>query len=281
MIECGPYTLHQLETGTFKLDGGAMFGIVPKPLWDERIPADDQNRIELAMRCLLIQGNDRCILVDTGIGDTFSEKEQSIFGIDHSVHTLADSLNAAGVAPSEVTDVVFTHLHFDHSGGAVVRHNDKVVPRFPEATHHVQARHWEAARAPNPKEKNSFRNAILDPLANQVAWTFHEGAGTLMPGIELRCADGHTTAQQLVKVSGPEATYVFVADLLPTHHHAGAAWTMAYDIAPLQTIDEKARFLQDAEAHGWTLLFEHDPIVVRGHAHASDRGWRIEPASPS
>jgi glyoxylase-like metal-dependent hydrolase (beta-lactamase superfamily II) len=275
MIECGSYTLHQLETGTFKLDGGAMFGIVPKPLWSERIPADSQNRIELAMRCLLIQGEGRCLLVDTGIGTTFSEKEQSIFAIDHSTHTLEESLSDVGVAPSDVTDVVFTHLHFDHCGGAVVRHGDAIVPRFPKATHHVQAEHWKAARNPNPKEQNSFRAAILDPLADRVAWTFHEGAGVLMPGIDLLRVDGHTTAQQMVKVSSPEATYVFVADLLPTHHHAGAAWTMAYDIAPLQTIDEKAGFLHDAEAGGWTLLLEHDPEVAHGRVQTSDRGQHI------
>jgi len=279
MIECGPYTLHLLHTGTFKLDGGAMFGIVPKPLWEQRIPADAKNRIELAMRCLLIRGKGRCMLVDTGIGNTFSEKEQSIFGVDHTTHTLTDSLNAVGVAPSEVTDVIFTHLHFDHSGGAVVRQGDAIVPRFPEATHHVQAAHWEAARSPNPKEQNSFRSAILNPLANRAAWTFHEGHGQLMPGIELLRIDGHTTAQQMVKVSGPEATYVFVADLIPTHHHAGDAWTMAYDIAPLQTIDEKARFLRKAEAERWQLIFEHDLDVPLGHVQMTDRGPHIEPIS--
>jgi len=279
MIECGPYTLHQLDTGTFKLDGGAMFGIVPKPLWEQRIPADDKNRIELAMRCLLIRGKNRCMLVDTGIGSTFSEKEQSIFGIDHSSDTLEGSLNAAGVAPSEVTDVIFTHLHFDHSGGAVVQRGGEIVPRFPDATHHVQTEHWEAARTPNPKEQNSFRSSILDPLAERVAWTFHDGPGALMPGIELLRVDGHTTAQQMVKVSGPETTYVFVADLLPTHHHAGDAWTMAYDIEPLQTIDEKARFLRNAEANGWRLLFEHDPAVPIGHVQSTDRGQHIVPVS--
>ena len=256
-----------------------MFGIVPKPLWDDRIPADDQNRIELATRCLLIQGNDRCMLVDTGIGDTFSEKEQSIFAIDHATHTLESSLQDAGVMPSDVTDVVFTHLHFDHSGGAVVHQEGEIVPRFPHATHHVQSAHWEAARDPNPKEKNSFRASILDPLAEEVAWVFHETAGTLVPGIDLMRVDGHTTAQQMVRVSGPGSTYVFVADLLPTHHHAGAAWTMAYDIDPLQTIDEKARFLRQSEANGWVLLFEHDPTVAQGRVESSERGWRIVPAA--
>ena len=277
MIECGPYTLTLIETGRFKLDGGAMFGIVPKPLWEQRIPADDQNRIELAMRCLLIQGNDRCILVDTGIGAHFSEKEQSIFGIDHDTHTLTGSLQQAGIEPADITDVVFTHLHFDHSGGAVVRGKDALKPRFPEATHHVQERHWEAARAPNPKEQNSFRDAILDPLANQVRWTFHDGPGLLMPGIHLHVVNGHTRAQQMVRVQGDEQAYVFVGDLLPTHHHAGPAWTMAYDIAPLQTIDEKAGFLQEGHASEWTLLFEHDPDVSMGSVRESDRGWTIAP----
>lgn len=279
MIQCGPYALHPLETGTFKLDGGAMFGIVPKPLWEKRIAADDRNRIPLAARCLLIQGAGRCIVVDTGIGDTFSDKEQSIFGVDHSTHTLVGSLRAAGVEPEDVTDVVFTHLHFDHSGGAVTKQGDAVVPRFPQATHHVQADHWEAARAPNPKEQNSFRASILDPLAERVAWTLHDGPGPFMPGIDLIRVDGHSRAQQLVKVRGEDKTCVFVGDLLPTHHHLGDAWTMAYDIDPLQTIDEKARFLQNATANHWLLLFEHDPDVAAGYVESADDRLRVEPVS--
>ena len=277
MIECGPYTLTLLETGRFKLDGGAMFGIVPKPLWEQRIPADDQNRIELAMRCLLIESPDRCIVVDTGIGTHFSEKEQSIFGIDHSTHTLTGSLKDAGVSTDDVTDVVFTHLHFDHSGGAVVRRGEQLVPQFPNATHHVQQRHWKAARAPNPKEQNSFRDAILDPLADQVRWTFHDGPGTLGPGIHLHVVDGHTRAQQMVRITHDAHTFVYVGDLLPTHHHAGPAWTMAYDIDPLQTIDEKAGFLRKAYDNEWMLLFEHDPDVSMGSVHKSERGWTIVP----
>jgi glyoxylase-like metal-dependent hydrolase (beta-lactamase superfamily II) len=274
----GPYTLHAIEAGRFGLDGGAMFGIVPKPLWSKRIEPDDQNRIPLAMRCLLIEGADRLVLVDTGIGDTFAgTKYADIYAVDREHSTLKGSLADRGYVPAEVTDVVLTHLHFDHCGGSTraAEGGEGRVPTFPNATYHVQERHWEWAAASNPKEKGSFLQRTFAPI--EAAGQLHriDGPGALLPGIDLRLADGHTESQQLVKISGPEQTLVYVADLLPTRHHLAPAWTMAFDIRPLTTIEEKGAFLDEAVDEEWNLFFEHDPEAPVASLRRTDRG--VEP----
>ena len=273
MPQIGPYSLHAIETGRFGLDGGAMFGIVPKPLWSKRIEPDAQNRIPLSMRCLLLVGDDRVILVDTGIGDTFEGTEyQDIYAVDHSNATLEGSLNDHGISRGEVTDVILTHLHFDHCGGSTRQTNAGTEVTFPNATYHVQERHWNWATDPNPKEKGSFLADTFAPI--QEAGQLHrvEGAGSLLPHIDVALVHGHTEAQQIVKVSDDATTLVYVADLLPTTHHLPPAWTMAYDVRPLQTIDEKGDFLERAERSEWNLFFEHDPEVAVGDLDRTDRG---------
>jgi glyoxylase-like metal-dependent hydrolase (beta-lactamase superfamily II) len=278
MPQIGPYTLYTVETGRFGLDGGAMFGIVPKPLWSSRIEPDAQNRIPLHMRCLLLEGADRLILVDTGIGDAFvNTKYEDIYAVDHEDATLDGSLHAHGFRREDVTDVILTHLHFDHCGGATRGNGETRTPTFPNATYHVQAAHWEWATTSNPKEKGSFLQETFLPI--QAAGQLHrvDGPGTLAPGIDLMLANGHTESQQLVKVSDAERTLVYVADLLPTTHHLAAAWTMAYDIRPLVTMDEKADFLQTAVEEDWQLFFEHDPDTAVASLTRTDR--RVEVAN--
>lgn len=273
MPQIGPYSLYSIDTGRFGLDGGAMFGIVPKPLWSRRIEPDDQNRIPLSMRCLLLEGQDRCILVDTGIGDTFEgTKFQDIYAVDHSEATLEDSLQARGFAPEDVTDVILTHLHFDHCGGATRSTGEGVEPTFPQATYHVQRRHWEWATDPNPKEKGSFVSETFAPIEDAGQLHLVDGAESLFPGVEVARVYGHTDAQQIVKVSDDDTTLVYVADLLPTTHHLRPTWTMAYDVRPLQTIEEKGDFLDRAESSEWKLFFEHDPEVAVADLDRTDRG---------
>jgi glyoxylase-like metal-dependent hydrolase (beta-lactamase superfamily II) len=280
MPTIGPYTLHAIETGRFGLDGGAMFGIVPKPLWERRIPPDNRNRIPLHMRCLLLKGEERCILIDTGLGDKHDAKFADLFAVDHDTATLHDSLRAAGVGPGDVTDVILTHLHFDHAGGATQRGGDRFVPTFPNARYHIQRDHWDWAAAPNGKERNSFRPMDFEPL--QATGQIHlvEGDGELLPGIDVLTAHGHTHAQQLVKISGPEGTLVYVADLLPTSAHLRPPWIMAYDVRPLVTLDEKQRFLEAAHAEGWHLFFEHDPEVAVASVQQTERGIEIADPRP-
>ena len=276
MPQIGPYTLHALDTGRFGLDGGAMFGIVPKPLWAKRIEPDDQNRIPLSMRCLLMVGAERTVLVDTGIGDTFAgTKYEDIYAVDHEQATLRESLRAHDVAPADVTDVILTHLHFDHSGGSTRQTKTGVEVTFPNATYHVQEEHWEWANDPTPKEQGSFLSETFAPI--EAAGQLHlvDGDGALFPHVDVERVYGHTHAQQIVKVHDDTTTLVYVADLLPTSHHLRPTWTMAYDVRPLQTIDEKADFLERAERSEWKLLFEHDPEVAVGDLERSDRGIEV------
>jgi len=276
MPHIGPYTLHAIETGRFGLDGGAMFGIVPKPLWSKRIEPDAQNRIPLSMRCLLLKGDERVILVDTGIGDTFEgTKYQSLYAVDHSDATLAESIHDCGVAPSDVTDVFLTHLHFDHCGGGTQRTDAGAEPTFPNATYHVQRQHWDWATDPNPKEKGSFLSETFAPLERSGQLHLVDGAGQLFPHVDVALVHGHTESQQVVTVHDETTTLVYVADLLPTIHHLPSAWTMAYDVRPLQTIEEKADFLEQAVQSEWNLFFEHDPEVAVGTPERTDRGIEI------
>lgn len=263
MPTIGDYSLYTIETGRFGLDGGAMFGIIPKPLWEKKIPPDGRNRIPLNMRCLLLEGPDRLILIDNGIGDKFDEKRRDIYAIDHDYANLHGSLEEAGFAAAEVTDVILTHLHFDHCGGSTrYRKSGELTLTFPNAHYYVQRAHWEWARTSNPKEAGSFLDEDLEPLAASGQLKFTEGEEELLPGIEVMTVDGHTERQQLVKISDEDTTLVFVADLLPTTAHLKPVWVMAYDVHPLTTIEEKGAFLERAVEEGWHLFFEHDPEVA-------------------
>ncbi len=280
MPSIGPYELYTIETGRFGLDGGAMFGIVPKPLWERRIQADDRNRIPLHMRCLLLEGEGRVVLIDNGLGEKIDDKFRDIYAVDHSAGRLDGSLEAAGFPPADVTDVILTHLHFDHCGGSTKRTREGLELAFPAARHHVQRAHWEWARDPNVREAASFLDENLEPLAQSGRLELVDGPGTLFANVEVMTVDGHTQAQQLVKISDEERTLVFVADLLPTTAHLREAWIMAYDVRPLVTLQEKRAFLEQATDEGWHFFFEHDPVTTVGTPRRTDRGIEIRNARP-
>lgn len=276
-----PATVHPLDTGTFGLDGGAMFGVVPKPLWSRRVDADARNRIRLAMRCLLVDTGDRLVLVDAGLGHKYDARFADLYAVDHDTATLAQSLAALGVHPTDVTDVVLTHLHFDHGGGVTARDADgRLSLVFPNARHHVQRRHWEAARHPNPRERASFFAENLDPLDASGLLTFADGDGELVPGVRVRVAEGHTDAQQAVLVDTADGVVAFAADLVPTSHHLAPAWTMGYDVRPLVSMEERAAFLADAARENWTLVFEHDPEVEAASVVMGEKGPEIADPRP-
>ena len=280
MTRIGPYQLHTIETGTFALDGGAMFGVVPRPLWEKRIPPDDRNRIPLAMRCLLVESSDRLILIDNGVGHKYSEKFAELYAVDHTASALALSLAAAGFGIDEVTDVVLTHLHFDHAGGSTARNGERLEVVFANAQHHVQRSQWATAVAPNPRESPSFLDENLNPLGESGLLVMHDGEKSIFPGITVKPYFGHTDAMQVVQIADATRTLAFVADLLPTSHHFGAAWTMAYDIRPLESISEKEGFLARAAKHGWSVFFEHDPVVIIADVEQTERGFRARNARP-
>ena len=254
--------LHVIETGTFRLDGGAMFGVVPKVLWQKTNPADESNRITLAMRCLLIEEGERLLLVDDGLGSKYDDKFSKIYSLDNS-KTLESSLKAAGFSPDDVTDVLLTHLHFDHCGGSTMRGKDgkSFVPYFRKAVYYVQEPHWQWAIKPNAREKASFfLEENLLPLDRSGQLRRISGDGSILENLSLIIVNGHTRGQQLPVIRYKDKTIVYVADLIPTHGHIPVPYIMGYDISPLDSMEEKEKFLSRAAAGKWVLFFERDPF---------------------
>jgi len=279
-MRIGPYTLHEIHAGRLALDGGAMFGIVPRPLWERQIKPDDRNRIPLAMRCLLLEGDGRVVLIDNGLGDKYDAKFADIYAVDREHSDLNRSLRAAGFAPEDVTDVVLTHLHFDHCGGSTVRRPDgQLALAFPGATYHVQRAHWTWAHT-SPREQASFFDENLRPLDASGQLKLHDGGGEVVPGVEAIVVEGHTRGQQLLKIADGERTVLYAADLLPTAAHVPALWIMAYDVAPLETLAEKERILPRAAAEGWRIVFEHDTETATARIEHTERGFRAVDRSP-
>jgi glyoxylase-like metal-dependent hydrolase (beta-lactamase superfamily II) len=246
--------------GKFRLDGGAMFGVVPKNLWSRAAPPDDENRISMAMRVLVARGAGRTVLVDTGAGRGYGEKLARIYAFDE-IPVAEELLKPLGIAPDEVTDVVITHLHFDHGGGAAVQTSDGWGLAFPNAVHHVQRRQWEHALDPNPRDRASYFRERIEILERTGALTLHDGDWSLAVGIDVLAFDGHTPGQHLPLFTAGDSVLLYCADLIPTSAHLPTAYVMAYDLDPVRSMDEKSAILERAAAGNWTLVFEHDPTV--------------------
>jgi glyoxylase-like metal-dependent hydrolase (beta-lactamase superfamily II) len=265
VLKIGSHALHAVPSGRFALDGGAMFGVVPRALWQKSNPPDDANRIALGMRLLLIRGPVRTWLVDTGLGDKFDAKANRIYRTEDCL--LPDAaLRAAGHDPAEVTDVVLTHLHFDHGGGATRADGS---PVFERARYHVQRRQFEWASEPSPKDRASYRPDDFEPLQREDRLVLLDGRVELDDGIEVLPLDGHSPGMQLVKVNDGSTTLLYGADLVPTRTHLRLPYVMAYDNEPLATLREKAEWIGRAADEDWIVFFEHDPRtaacrVVRG-----------------
>ncbi len=282
LMKIGQYDVSIIETCRFALDGGAMFGVVPKNLWAKAYPhVDEQNRIAMSARALLIQGEGRTIVVDAGCGDKMGEKLESIYGLDFSRYSLDTGLAAHGVRPEDVTDFVYTHLHFDHAGGST-RFDElgTPVPTFSAARHYVQQEQLLWARNPTDKDRASFMPENWEPVAERGLLEMVEGDGELFPGIDVRVVYGHTSAMQLVVVHGSRehespAGLVYCADLIPTSAHIPFPYIMGYDNFPLTTLDEKKKFLPEAYERGWLLCFEHDAFTDAVRIGAGKRGFEI------
>lgn len=257
----GPFNLYTIETGRFKLDGGAMFGVVPKTLWSRQIEADDKNRIPMAMRCLLItsENTGKTYLVDNGCGTKFNEKYKSIYGLDHSHSNLLDSLSYHGFKPEDITDLILSHLHFDHCGGTTY-YNDSgdISHTFPNATYHVPEKHWDTANNPNAREKASFFEENIRPMGQSGRLNLVDEGHQYEAGLSAIPVNGHTISQQLPKIEARGKTIVFAADLLPTHLHVPLPWVMGYDMRPVDTLNEKERILNKAIKEHWYFFLEHD-----------------------
>ena len=275
-MKIGNYKLYSIETGRFALDGGAMFGVVPKNLWNRTNPADEKNRIELAMRLLLLKSDDRLILIDTGIGDKMDEKMTSIYSINHSKSALDKSLEKLEISPYQITDVILSHLHFDHAGGTTYQKNGKIELTFPNATHHVQKEQWNWALSPSDKDRASFIKENFLQIERQNKLNLLNGNYELLPGVECLIMYGHTPGMQLVKIYNGSRTLLYCSDLIPTASHIPIPWIMAYDNNPLITLDEKNKLLPKIVDEEWILYFEHDPFRKAGTVKFSDKGFELK-----
>lgn len=269
--------LYTVNTGFFKLDGGAMFGVVPKVLWSRTNPADENNLCTWAMRCLLVVDGDRVVLIDNGIGDKQDAKFFSHYYL-HGDDSLEKSLKALGVGFHQITDNFLTHLHFDHCGGGVkYGSHGQYEMTFPRATYWSNPDHWKWATEPNPREKASFLKDNILPMQELNQLDFVDlKEKTLFPGFDFITVDGHTDKQMLPKLSYKGKTIVFVADLLPSVGHIPIPYVMGYDTRPLLTMDEKARFLEEAVDNDYILFFEHDAVNECCTLKRTEKGVRVD-----
>ena len=268
--------LHSINTGLFKLDGGAMFGVVPKAIWQKTNPADANNLCTWAMRCLLIEEANQLILVDTGIGNKQDEKFFSHYYL-HGDDSMEKSLTQLGFSTADVTDVFLTHLHFDHVGGAIVRENEKLTPAFKNAHYWSNEKHWQWATAPNAREKASFLKENILPIQESGQLKFVEEKENIewQKNINISFAYGHTDAMMLPKISYKGRTIVYMADLLPSVGHLPLPYVMAYDMFPLKTLTEKQAFLEEAVNNNYILYLEHDPINECCTLQRTEKGIRV------
>lgn len=268
--------LHTINTGLFKLDGGAMFGVVPKAIWQKTNPADANNLCTWAMRCLLIEDGNKLILVDTGIGNKQDEKFFSHYYL-HGDDSMKKSLDGLGFSLADVTDVFLTHLHFDHVGGAVIRDQDKLSPAFKNATYWSNEKHWQWAVEPNAREKASFLKENILPIHESGQLKFVDEIEDIEwhKDINISFAYGHTDAMMLPKINYKGKTLVYMADLLPSVGHLPLPYVMAYDMFPLKTLTEKKAFLEEAVDQNYILFLEHDPIHECCTLQRTEKGIRI------
>jgi glyoxylase-like metal-dependent hydrolase (beta-lactamase superfamily II) len=268
--------LYTINTGYFKLDGGAMFGVVPKTMWNKLNPADENNMCTWALRCLLVQDGNKLVLIDNGIGD---KQDAKFFGhyFLHGDDTLDKSLAAHGFTKDDITDVILTHLHFDHCGGSIVREEETLVPAFKNAVYWSNEQHWQWAVQPNDREKASFLKENILPIQQSGQLKFQDvnsAASEILPGISFHYAYGHTDAMMLPKIEYKGKTIVFMADLLPSAAHIPIPYVMAYDMFPLTTLNEKKVFLTEAQQKEYVLFFEHDPSIECCTLQLTEKGIR-------
>ncbi len=268
--------LHIVHISNFKIDGGAMFGVVPKALWQKVYPADENNLCNWALRSLLIVTGDRRILIDNGYGDKQDEKFFRYVYLNGG-DGLEGGLRKAGFTPEDITDMVLTHLHADHCGGGIRRNaGGGYEPVFPNATYHISRAHWEWATHPNPREKDAFLPENILPMQESGQLRLWDREGELAPGITLRFFHGHTRGQIIPFIRYHDRTIVFMADLIPSVAHLPLVWNMAYDIEPLVTLEEKAAFLREAYENQYILFFEHDLYHECCTLRKTPKGYRAD-----
>jgi glyoxylase-like metal-dependent hydrolase (beta-lactamase superfamily II) len=275
-MKLGCFELDVLSDGTFRLDGGSMFGVVPKALWQRTNPPDENNRILMGLNCLLVRTKTENVLIETGIGNRLPSKEQEIFGVKQR-KTLMDRLQALGLTPGDIHIVICTHLHFDHVGWNTKtdEHGD-LVPTFPRATYVIQRAEWVAALHPNIRTKMNYNREHFLPLEQHGVLRLVEDGEEIAGGISVIRTGGHSDGHQVVKITSEGKTALFLADLVPMVSHIKVPYVMSYDLYPMQTIEAKQRILQQALAEEWLLIFVHSPTVGMGFLREKEGKWSIE-----
>jgi glyoxylase-like metal-dependent hydrolase (beta-lactamase superfamily II) len=270
-MKLGAFDIFPVTDGHFRLDGGAMFGVVPKVLWEKCCPADERNRIQLALNCLLIRAHGRNILVDTGLGSKWDAKFQDMFAIERP-HPLQASLGERGLSPDDIHLVMNTHLHFDHCGGDTVYENGSIIPAFKKAKYFIQRGEFEDAAEANERTRASYRRENFEPVLDAKQWEFLDGDTELLPGISAVVTRGHTRHHQGVKIESQGKVAFFLGDLIPTVSHLPLPYIMGYDLYPLQTLEAKRWILDRAFEERWLLIFEHDPKIPMGYVKKDVEG---------
>jgi glyoxylase-like metal-dependent hydrolase (beta-lactamase superfamily II) len=267
--------LYSINAGHFKLDGGAMFGVVPKSIWHKLNPADENNMCSWALRCLLIEDGNRLILIDNGMGDKQDAKFFSYYYL-HGDDTLEKSLNRHGFTSSDITDMVMTHLHFDHCGGSIQYNSDRsrLEPAFKNARYYCNEKHWEWATHPNAREKASFLKENILPIRESGQLNFIDSSSHLIDGLSFIEVNGHTEAMMLPLIRYKDQTLAYMADLIPSAAHLPIPYVMGYDMRPLETLREKETILAQALEENWTLFFEHDPSIECVSLQRTEKGIR-------
>jgi methylmalonyl-CoA epimerase len=270
----GDLQLTMLHDGGFRLDGGAMFGVVPRPLWEKLAPADDRHRIQLAMRPLLVEAEWGRLIVDCGAGDKMSAKEADIYALARE-RRLDHALAEVGLTSSSIDFALATHLHFDHFGGATVRENGALKPRFAKARYLIRSAEWEDATHPHERNRASYLQDDFVPLKEAGVVDFFEGDMAVKPGVRVARSGGHAGQHQVVYIESGGKTAVYVADMIPTTAHLQDPWVMAYDLFPMDTLAFKRRFIREAIDREYLILFEHDPRICAGYIRENAKGQRF------
>ena len=275
-MHLGDIEVLYLDGGTFGLDGGAMFGVVPKVLWEKKSPPDENNRIRMRANSLLVRAHRKNILVETGNGTKLDAKQRSIYNVQDG-DPLLDSLAHAGVKPEQIDLVINTHLHFDHAGGNTRMVNNRILPTFRRARYVVQRGELEHAMNPTERDRASYFPENFAPISKEGLWDLVDGDTEILPGISVARIPGHNADMQAVIITGGGKTLAFVADLLPTRHHIPLPWIMAYDLYPLQSLETKRQWIPRMLAGQWIVVFGHDPDIAAATLHDRDGKIEIEP----
>jgi len=279
-VKLGEFDIQPVTDGRFRLDGGAMFGVVPKVMWERCCQPDDQNRIQLGLNCLLIRIGRKNILLDTGLGDKEDAKFQEMFAVER-MPTLRDSLKMQGLQPDDIHMVINTHLHFDHAGGNTVREDGAVISTFPKAKYIVQRGEYEDAARANERTRASYRRENFTPIAHVDQWEFVDGETEVLPGVTVMVTEGHTRRHQSIKIESEGEVAFYLGDLIPTVSHLPLPYIMGYDLYPLQTLETKRWVLDRALNENWLLVFEHDPRVLMGRVRKDVEGkFYLEEVKP-